>query len=69
MRTKPLSYNGGSPTTEPIGKAAGIARGMGARLLHEAREVFPPTLLFFIGFNFIVMTTNPPRRCLRSSRS
>jgi hypothetical protein len=58
MRTKPLSYNGGSPTTEPIGKAAGIARGMGARLSHEAREAFPPTLFFFIGFNFIVMTTN-----------
>src|SRR5262249_32821926 len=58
MRTNRLSYNGGSSTTEPIGKAVGIARGIGARLLHEAREALPPTLFFFIGFNFIVLTTN-----------
>jgi hypothetical protein len=58
MRTKPLSYGGISSIPEPIGKAAGIAHGIGARLLHEVREALPPTLFFFIGFNFIVMTTN-----------
>jgi hypothetical protein len=31
---------------------------MGARLLHEVREAFPPTLCFFTGVNFVVLTTN-----------
>jgi hypothetical protein len=31
---------------------------MGARLLHEVREAFPPTLFFFTGVNFVVLTTN-----------
>jgi hypothetical protein len=54
MRTKPLSYKGGSP---PPGQAAANTRGMGAAVA-QAREAFPPTLFFFIGFNFIVLTTN-----------
>ena len=58
MRTEPLSYGGSSSIPEPIGKAAGVAHGIGARLLHETREALPPTLFFFIGFNFIVLTTN-----------
>jgi hypothetical protein len=37
---------------------ASAARGIGARILHEAREALPPTLFFFVGFNFIVFTTN-----------
>ena len=39
-------------------KPAGVARRVGARILHEAREAFPPTIFFFVGFNFIVFTTN-----------
>jgi hypothetical protein len=35
-----------------------VARQMSARLLHEAREALPPTIFFFVGFNFIVSTTN-----------
>ena len=31
---------------------------MGVRLLREAREALPPTIFFFVGFNFIVLTTN-----------
>src|SRR5262245_31320357 len=58
MRTEPVSYHGHSPTAEPIGKAVGIARRIGARLMHEAREALPPTVFFFLGFNFIVLTTN-----------
>jgi hypothetical protein len=37
---------------------ASAARGIGARILHEAREALPPTVFFFVGFNFIVFTTN-----------
>ena len=37
-------------------EAAGIARRIGARLLHDVREALPPTIFFFVGFNFIVLT-------------
>jgi hypothetical protein len=57
-RTEPPSYDGRRPTTEPIRKASSIARKIGARLLHEAREALPPTVFFFLGFNFIVLTSN-----------
>src|SRR6516162_3758868 len=36
----------------------GIARRVGAFLLRELREMLPPTIFFFIGFNLIVLTTN-----------
>ena len=58
MRSEPLYYEGGNPAVEPIGKAGGRARRIGARLLHEAREALPPTIFFFLGFNFIVLTSN-----------
>jgi hypothetical protein len=57
MRTKPILYNDSRPL-EPIGMPARVARRIGARLLREFREVLPPTIFFFIGFNFIVFTTN-----------
>src|ERR1700739_4133415 len=57
MRTKPITFNAGR-LVEPTGVSAGIARRIGARLLHEAREALPPTIFFFVGFNFIVLTTN-----------
>jgi len=44
----------GDSANEPTG----LARRIGARVLHEAREAVPPTIFFFIGFNFIVLTTN-----------
>src|SRR5215831_17418486 len=58
MRTEPLSYDDESPIAEPVEKAAGIARKIGIRLFHEVREALPPTIFFFLGFNFIVLTTN-----------
>jgi hypothetical protein len=58
MRSEPPFYEGGSPALRPIGKAAGPARRIGARLLHEAREALPPTIFFFVGFNFVVLTSN-----------
>jgi hypothetical protein len=39
---------------EPVG----IARRAGAFLLRELREMLPPTIFFFIGFNLILLTTN-----------
>ena len=47
-----------SVTGGAIGAAAPVPRGIGARILHEAREALAPTLFFFVGFNFIVLTTN-----------
>jgi hypothetical protein len=40
------------------GTATKVAYRIGARLLHEAREALPPTIFFFAGFNFIVLTSN-----------
>ena len=57
MRTKPILYDDSRPA-EPIEIPAGVARRIGARLLHEAREALPPTIFFFVSFNFIVLTTN-----------
>jgi hypothetical protein len=36
----------------------GIARRVGAFLLRELREMLPPTIFFFVGFNLILLTTN-----------
>jgi hypothetical protein len=47
-----------SRPAEPPEIPAGITRRIGGRLLHEAREALPPTIFFFVGFNFIVLTTN-----------
>jgi hypothetical protein len=33
-------------------------RRVAARILHELRGALPPTIFFFVGFNFIVLTTN-----------
>src|SRR5215475_9934101 len=35
-----------------------FARRVGARILHELLTALPPTIFFFVGFNFIVLTTN-----------
>ena len=62
MRTEPILHDDDRQAFEvpakPIGTSAGRARRIGARLLHEAREALPPTIFFFVGFNFIVFTTN-----------
>src|SRR5215471_9603533 len=43
---------------EVIPKTVGFARRAGAFLLHEFREILPPTIFFFVGFNLILLTTN-----------
>ena len=42
----------------PSARTGGLARRVGAFLLREFREMLPPTIFFFIGFNLIVLTTN-----------
>src|SRR5262245_20736749 len=37
---------------------ARFPRRIGAKILHELRSAVAPTLFFFVGFNFIVLTTN-----------
>lgn len=56
MRTKTILHD--SRPAEPIRIPAGAAHRIGARLLNEFREVLPPTIFFFVGFNFVVFTTN-----------
>ena len=62
MRTESTLYDADGRPVDTSAKRAGgavrIAGRIGARLLHEAREAIPPTIFFFIGFNFIVFTTN-----------
>src|SRR5215472_648166 len=60
MRTHPpASFDDQHPGTDVyVKKPSGVAQRIGARVLHEAREGLPPTIFFFVGFNFIVFTTN-----------
>lgn len=59
MGTQPASFDDHRPGFDvSANKPVGVARRIGARLLHEAREAVPPTIFFFVGFNFIVFTTN-----------
>ena len=44
--------------TRPDDAPAGPARRLVAFFLREIREILPPTIFFFIGFNLIVVTTN-----------
>jgi hypothetical protein len=59
MRTQPASLDD-HPTeiVIPAMKPGGLARRMGAWILHEWLEMLPPTIFFLVGFNFIVLTTN-----------
>jgi len=43
---------------DPAAAPAGLARRVGAFLLREFGEIWPPTLFFIIGFNLILLTTN-----------
>jgi hypothetical protein len=59
MRTQPASLDDHRAGIDvSVNKPAGVARRIGARLLHEVREALPPTIFFFVGFNFVVLTTN-----------
>lgn len=62
MRSAPVLDTDKTPEFEAPAEAShapvGIARRVGAFLLREFREILPPTIFFFIGFNLIVLTTN-----------
>ena len=57
MRSESILQSDSHPA-QPTEIPAGIPWRIGARLLHEVREALPPTIFFFVGFNFIVLTTN-----------
>src|SRR5262245_18403099 len=48
----------GDASAGRAGAAATLPRRIGARFLRELRSALPPTIFFFVGFNFIVLTTN-----------
>jgi hypothetical protein len=62
MRSAPVLDHHENPHIEvpakPASRSVGRARRAGAFVLHEFREMLPPTIFFFIGFNLIVLTTN-----------
>src|SRR5262245_22040569 len=48
----------GDASAGRTGAVATLPRRIGARILRELRSALPPTIFFFVGFNFIVLTTN-----------
>jgi hypothetical protein len=62
LRTKPIPYSATGPEfdrhTNSSGAMALLGRRVAGWFLHELREVLPPTIFFFVGFNLIVLTTN-----------
>jgi len=62
MKSAPLLHEGRAPHREPSAGRAGafflFPQRVGARMLHELSRALPPTIFFFVGFNFIVLTTN-----------
>src|SRR5215470_663502 len=62
MRSAPVSYKRKPPEfdipAQPSDPPVGLGRRVGAFLQRELREMLPPTIFFFIGFNLIVLTTN-----------
>jgi len=61
MRSSPVPHDhkptefGASPDSTAL--PLGSGHRVGAWFLHELREVLPPTIFFFVGFNLIVLTT------------
>jgi hypothetical protein len=46
-------------SAKPIASAPiALAHRLGTRLLHEVSEALPPTIFFFVSFNFVVLTSN-----------
>jgi hypothetical protein len=55
MRSAAVQNTSEEPKTnrpdEPFARPVGFVRRAGAFLLREFREILPPTIFFFIGFN------------------
>src|SRR5580765_701217 len=62
MKSDPLLQGARDPHTQASAGRDGavftLPRRIGARILRELRGALPPTIFFFVGFNFIVLTTN-----------
>ena len=62
MRGAPVVNEHETPQIETAGESirtsAGFARRAGAFVKREFDDIWPPTLFFIIGFNFILLTTN-----------
>src|SRR3954452_18847504 len=62
MNSDPPLQVARDPHTEASAGRAGavstLAQRIGTRILHELRGALAPTIFFFVGFNFIVLTTN-----------
>jgi hypothetical protein len=62
MRSAPVLDRENTPEFEVAAEEthapAGLVQRVGAFLLREFREMLPPTIFFFIGFNLILPTTN-----------
>jgi hypothetical protein len=62
MKTKPVAHDDSSPqfgaAAKPVDAPAGLAGRAGSWFFHELREILPPTIFFFVGFNLVVLTTN-----------
>jgi hypothetical protein len=53
-----LSGGDWTRSTERVRGVSTFPRRLGVRILHELSRALPPTIFFFVGFNFIVLTTN-----------
>src|SRR4051795_4487004 len=61
MKSNPLTQESPAPHMDMSGRGAAdstLPRRVGAWILRELRGALPPTIFFFIGFNFIILTTN-----------
>src|SRR5262244_1570058 len=62
LKSDHLLQEGRDPRMESSARRAGriveLPRRVAVRILHELSRALPPTIFFFVGFNFIVLTTN-----------
>src|SRR5512145_1806872 len=62
MGSNPLERHDTDPQIHAsAGRTGGVStlsRRGGAQILRQLRGALPPTIFFFVGFNFIVLTTN-----------
>ena len=62
MKSDPLPQAVRAPSINVLDrwakKDSTLPRRVGAWMLRELRGALPPTIFFFVGFNFIILTTN-----------
>jgi len=58
MRSEPVPFDDSPREVDAPAPLARFGRRTGAWFLRELREMLPPTIFFFVGFNLVVLTTN-----------